>query len=1058
VNNNYPIPANEAARLKALINYAILDSLAEDEFDRITELAALICDVPIAMISFIDEKRQWFKSKIGWDAKEVFREFSFCQYTIMGDALVEVADAFVDDRFKNHVAVEGEPHIRFYAGYPIIDIEGYALGTLSVVDLNAKQLSENQKRSLALLAEEVKALITERRQKIELKNFEKIFRLSDDLICIFGFDGIFKKANPAFKAVLGRDSRYLLQSSIFELIHAEDVEKVRSELRRLMDGVRTINFVVRLKAGTDTYKHIQWTVAPELSSGDLFAIGRDVTAQRERELQLSSSEAKLSGFFEHSQSLMCTHDLMGNFLTFNRAGAEMLGYTREEISGMNLLSIVPQDRKAEIDTYLADIKRLGAAKGQMILSHKNGSQRAWLYNNVIAANADGSAYVICNAADIDDRYHLIHDLQRTQEMLEQTNTVAKVGGWEYEVKTEKSYWTSVTKEIHGVKDQLEPEQGLNLYKEGENRDIITAAFNLGLQKGIPWDLELLIINAEGKEVWVRSIGHAEFEQGSCKRMFGTLQDITEKKLAELEITEAKQQADLANRAKSEFLANMSHEIRTPLNGVIGFTDLVLKTKLTETQKQYLAIVNQSANALLGIINDILDFSKIEAGKLELEIEKCDIYEVASQSADIIAFQIESKGLELLFNVAPDLPRFIWVDAVRLKQILINLLGNAAKFTEKGEIELKIELLEYTADEATIRIGVRDTGIGIQKEKQQKIFEAFAQEDGSTTKKYGGTGLGLTISNKLLGLMGSRLELRSEPQEGSLFYFDLSLKCEEGEAVIWDNIDAVKTALIVDDNDNNRLIMSEMLALGGVKTVEAKNGFEALQNLADGGTFDVILMDYHMPYMDGLETIRKIRENFVSPDQQPVVLLYSSSDDDRVIKACEELKVHQRLVKPVKMQDIYSALSRLTKRTPPIKKAVHTTSNIETTSSPITILIVEDNQINMMLAKTVLKRIAPNADLLIAENGLEALGYCESHLPDIIFMDIQMPVMNGYEATTRIRALEKKGSHVPIIAVTAGNLKSEMDKCLHVGMDDVIVKPFVEEAIVLVIEKWLLHQN
>lgn len=1054
----YPIPENEAERLKALNNYAILDSLAEDEFDRITELASLICEVPIAMISFIDERRQWFKSKIGWEEKEAFRELSFCQYTIMGESLVEVVDAVIDDRFKDHVAVEGEPHIRFYAGYPIIDTDGYALGTLSVVDFNPKILSEQQKRSLTLLAEEVKALITERRQKIELKNFEKIFKLSNDLICIVGFDGVFKKANPAYKTLLGWDHKFLSHTSAFDLIHPDDLQTAHLEISKLMEGLYTIDLVLRIKTYNNKYKHIQWTITPELSSGDLFAIGRDVTVQKQKELELSISEEKLSVFFENSKALMCTHDLMGNFLAFNQAGAAMLGYQREEISAMNLLDIVPQDRKAEIDSYLEDIKRVGAAKGQMILLHKDGSQRAWMYNNVIAYHADGSIYVICNAADIDDRYNLIHDLQRTQEMLEQTNTVAKVGGWEYEVKTQKSYWTSVTKDIHGVKAELLPEEGLKVYKEGENRDQISAAYQLALKKGIPWDLELIIINTKGEEVWVRSIGYAEFENKKCKRLFGAFQNITEKKVAELEINEARRQADLANRAKSEFLANMSHEIRTPLNGVIGFTDLVLKTQLTETQKQYLSIVDQSANALLSIISDILDFSKIESGKLELEIERCDIYAVAAEAADIIAFQIENKGLELLFNVSADLPRFIWVDALRLKQILINLLGNAAKFTEKGEIELKIGVLAQSGDETTLRIGVRDTGIGIQKEKQTKIFEAFSQEDGSTTKKYGGTGLGLTISNKLLGLMGSRLRLESEPQLGSFFFFDLTLKSEDGEELVWQNIDLVKKALIVDDNDNNRLILSQMLALRDIETKEAKNGFEALQNLADGGEYDVILMDYHMPYMDGLETIRKIRENFARPDQQPIVLLHSSSDDEKVIRACDELKVQHRLVKPVKMQDIYDALSRLSKKVPIAKRSTPAVSPIERTASAVTILIVEDNEINMILAKTVIKRIAPNASLLIAVNGLEALGYCEAKLPDIIFMDIQMPVMNGYEATARIRAMEQQGSHTPIIAVTASNLKGEMDKCLLVGMDDVVIKPFVEATIVSVIEKWLLHEN
>lgn len=271
---------------------------------------------------------------------------------------------------------------------------------------------------------------------------------------------------------------------------------------------------------------------------------------------------------------------------------------------------------------------------------------------------------------------------------------------------------------------------------------------------------------------------------------------------------------------------------------------------------------------------------------------------------------------MLLNISLDLPRFIWVDEVRLKQVLVNLLSNAVKFTKEGEVELKIEpLTDVTQEEVTLRFEVRDTGIGIKPEKQEKIFEAFSQEDASTTKKYGGTGLGLAISNKLLGLMGSQLQLISTPGQGCTFYFDLTLKTEPGESINWENLDLVKNVLIVDDNDNNRVILRQMLLLKQINSEEAQNGFEALQLLAQGKRFDVIMMDYHMPYMDGLETIRKIRNSFNKlPEEQPVILLHSSSDDGTIIKGCEELMVNQRLVKPIKMQDMYDTLSRLHRKT------------------------------------------------------------------------------------------------------------------------------------------------
>jgi PAS domain S-box-containing protein len=1048
----------------------ISDSSDQAAYDRITELAAIACDVPVSVISLIDENRQWSISISGCILNETSKYVAFCHYAIMGTAIFQVEDAIKDTRFKEIVLVNGDPGLRFYAGFPLIDSTGNAFGVLSVIDYKPKILTNNQKRALELLAANAVTLLVEQKQKKELV----------------------------------------------------------------------------------------------------------------------ASEKKLKAFFENGLGMMCTHDMQGKLLSVNNFGASVLGYTKEEAieTGLTLYNIVPQENYLHVTAYLEEIKRKGTSSRQMATMHKDGSAgQIWQLNNVVEKDANGEDYVIGNAIDITVSFKLAKDLQHTKVMLEQTNKVARVGGWEFNVKKQKTYWTSVTKEIHGVGPDYKPEYNdtVNFYKGSKNQENVKKAINLAISEGKGWDMELQIINAQGKEIWVRDIGNAEFENGICKRIFGTFQDIDEKKKAEIEVTRskailaafvehapaavamldknmnfiavsnkwmedhqlagrqiigtsyyevftnpdreikerhkrvlhgaierkeedifrlpgaiedahitwemrpwhqnddsiggimlftqnitsiikqreelkiAKLQAEQASVTKSEFLANMSHEIRTPLNGVIGFTDLILKTNLNETQHQYLSIVNQSANSLLSIINDILDFSKIEAGKLDLDIGKHDLYELASMATDIISYQVQTKGLEMLLNVSPRLPKYIWADAVRLKQILINLLGNSSKFTEKGEIELKIEVLSSQEDQTNIRFGVRDTGIGINPEKLLKIFEAFSQEDGSTTKKYGGTGLGLTISNKLLGLMGSKLELESIPGKGSFFYFDIKLRSETGETVDPENIAMIKKVLVTDDNDNNRLILKEMLSLKNIQTVEAKNGIEALQLLSVGEQFDVILMDYHMPYMDGLETIKKIRESFeISLKEQPIILLYSSSDDEKIVKACEELKVNRRLVKPIKMQDMYIALATLYKKGDNLAVTAHP-AKIKTTSDNVNVLIVEDNVINMLLAKTVIKRIAPNARLIEAKNGFEGFKAFESQRPDIVLMDIQMPVMNGYEATMKIRAAET-GGRVPIIALTASNVKGEKEICIEAGMDDLIVKPFVEESIAVAFDKWLFKNN
>jgi PAS domain S-box-containing protein len=1323
----YQNSAHELLRLAALKSYDLLDTLDEEEFDRLTELAAIICGVPISLISLVDERRQWFKSRVGITVPFTSRESSFCQYAILQKEILEVPNALEDERFASTELVVGDPNIRFYAGMPLIDPNGFALGTLCVIDDKPNTLNAEQRRALELLSKEAISLILNRRQKRELLSFERLFQLSNDLICVIGNDNLLKKINPLFSSVLGWNEKQISTTPFYDFVHPDDVERTRKEIEKLDADEVTVGFEHLFKAADGSYLVLSWVLTREPDTKNLFAIARDVTSERRKEEQLARSEQHLRLFFENSQGLMCTHDLKGNFLSVNSAGAAILGYTQAELLNLSLFDIMKPDRHEQLNGYLTLIKEEGKARGQMFTQHKDGSNRTWMFSNVLEASDTANPYVIGNAIDISERYQLEKDLNQTKKFLEQTNKVARVGGWELNVTKQKIYWTSITKEIHGVDQAYEPDlvTGINFYKAGESREKITNAVKQAIEDGIPWDLELQIITIQGEELWVRALGYTEIEDGICKRVFGTFQDIDKQKRNELEIirtrkifndvlnaasevsiiatdadgiitvfnkgaekllgytaeemvgiqspaiihaeeelikrgdelsaqlnteitghkifvaiaeiqgseqrewtyirkdgsklmvsmvvtpmishegeitgylgiatditqrkaTEqaltderarlsafaehtpaavamldnqmnyitvsnrwkedyglqgrdtvglshyavftssgaegrarhqrclsgsverkeedvyispvtnlpqyvnwemrpwflfdgkiggimiytkditaivnqreelkhAKILADEANIAKSEFLANMSHEIRTPLNGIIGFTDLVLKTKLGETQEQYLSIVNQSANALLGIINDILDFSKIEAGKLELDIERNDLYELGAQATDIISYQIQRKGLEMLLNMNYDLPRFIYADSVRLKQVLINLLSNAAKFTETGEIELKIVVLESEDDRYRFRFAVRDTGIGIKKEKQQKIFEAFSQEDSSTTKRYGGTGLGLTISNKLLALMGSRLELKSELGVGSTFYFDLELKAEKGEATNWENIDLIKKVLIVDDNANNRLILKQMLLLKDIESDEAKTGFEALQILGKGNNYDVILMDYHMPYMDGLETVKKIRQ-ILEDDQgeQTVILLHSSADDDAVTRGSKALQINHRLAKPIKVAQLFEVLSKL--YISEEKEIPETVENqTKSTTDHVKILIAEDNIINMMLAITIMKRIAPNAQLLEATNGVEAVNMAIAQQPDLIFMDIQMPEMNGFEATASIRD-NKRLNAIPIIALTAGNVKEEKEKCIAAGMDDFVVKPIVEETLVLVLQKWLAVAN
>lgn len=1163
---NFPLTENEEERLKRLQFYDLMHLGKEADLDVFAEAAGHIADCPGAIVAIMEQDTQTIQSCIGMDLDSVPRKDTVCQYTILSHEAMVIEDTFADERSSSNPLIRAG-NIRFYAGVPLIDEKGFVLGTICVFDYSPKSISQKQIQSLEKLAKAVTKILVGKRKNTEAEYFSEIFRVTNNLQVILDNDFNFKKVNPSFEEVFGLEKEKVFEQNFVDFLgeNNKDLFKILKELPQDSNKGRSLTTLTKID-GENTL--IEWFFKENSRKTEIICFGRNITQETEERRKLQSSERRFRNFFENALGLMSMHDMEGNILAVNEKCRELLQYSKEEVKSLNLKQLIPPQHHQLLGEYLERIRDKREDSGMMILRAKDGSEIFWMYNNMLEIDENAHPYVVSTALNMTERIQLERNLRNTQKMLEQTNIVAQVGGWEMDLKNNRIYWSDSTKEIHKVEKSFVPEldSALGFYEE-ESEIRMKNAFEKAVREGVAYDDEFQLREKDGKLIWVRVKGIPEFENNVCTKVFGIIQNIdaTKKTFLELEKKEAmlrsfvnnvpaavamldknldyillsqrwqdefhkgdeeiigknlytlypnvpedrkkiysdalegkaykndnqifeiigmdepqhyswevrpwhfsdgiiggviifiqntthsvkineelktaKELADLASKAKSEFLANMSHEIRTPLNGVIGFSDLLLKTPLNEVQTQYLNYINESGNSLLNIINDILDFSKIESGKLELFVDQYNVYDLVNQVINVVLYQAQRKDLELLLNIEQGLPHAIWVDESRIKQVLINLLGNAVKFTEQGEIELKVEQIKCDDKNITLRFSVRDTGIGIPKDKQQRIFDAFTQEDSSVSKKYGGTGLGLTISNTILKYMGSQLSLSSEIGKGSVFQFDLSVPFEYNQAEEPQEL-KIGRVLIVDDNENNRTILKHMLDYKNIPSVSATNGLEAIRLLMHGESFDVILMDYHMPILSGLETIEKIKELFKKQGEViPLIVLHTSSEEHEVISSFRQNEKSYCLLKPIKSEELYNALQKSMQynQKDAEKLAPLHQEALSTFSQTWEVLLADDNPVNMALNQKMMSILTPNANLVEVINGAEALQQCREKVFDLILMDVQMPIMDGIEATKQIRKLPQY-SKVPIIGVTAGNVLGEKEKCMDAGMTDFLPKP------------------
>ena len=960
-------PSDEVNRVAALHALQVLDTPAEGEFDALVKAAALVCDVPIALISLIDTERQWFKARMGLDATETPRNLAFCSHAILEEQIFEVPNALKDPRFAGNPLVTEAPDIRFYAGAPLTLSTGERIGTLCVIDRESRQLDAKQREILKCLAETVVAMLERR-------------------------------------------------------VQARHAAALQLELDKEQAALR------------DSEKRYQSVV-----------------------------EAMISGFV--------LQDAEGAILSCNRSAETLLGLSYEQLMGRKSMDPSWHCVHEDLTPWPGDTHppMVALRTGKSVLDavmgvYKPDGQITWITINakpMWTAGHDQPHQVVTSFADITARKRVEDELRQRKRFL-QTLTQALPGMISY---WDQSWTCQFSNAAHNKRFRMTAEQMRGIHVRelfgpvlfDNNQPRFEAAFAGQIQR---FERTLALPDGSPNHLVVEHI--PDVANGKVVGVVVMVSDVTEIKARQLEVEQLNKElkhstalARDASLAKSRFLANMSHEIRTPLNAVLGMLSLLERSDLSFQQTDYVTKSRGAANSLLSLLNDILDLSKVEAGKLVLDAQPFQLDQMMRDVAVILSSYAGAKPIDVLFDIDPSIPAVLVLDADRLRQVLINLAGNAVKFTAEGEVVIGIRLARLSGETndgrvAQLEFAVRDTGIGIAKEVQALMFTDFTQAEASTTRKFGGTGLGLAISQRLIQMMGGVIELNSELGKGSTFSFVLNAPVSEALiAALPASQEGLspRRTLVVDDNAVAGDLIAGMVNSWNWPVTVARSGQRAMELMESSDAsepfpFQVIYLDWHMPDMDGWQLAGKIRDLARQRGAaQPTIVMVTGQSREFLAQRTlqEQALLDAFLVKPMTSAMLQEAALGGVANDFNLRKAQRGKSS-ERRLAGLRILVVEDNLINQQVAEELL--VSEGARVSMAANGqigVEAVAGAHPQF-DVVLMDVQMPVMDGYAATRFIR--EVLGlSELPIVAMTANAMASDRADCLAAGMNEHIGKPF-----------------